>query len=100
VAAVRETIAYNSRESCGKCTPCREGTVRLLDLFDGLRSGSADSGDLDMINDLNDILALGSLCGLGQMAPNPVRALFKNFPEEIQDHMAGRCAAGVCGGGA
>jgi NADH:ubiquinone oxidoreductase subunit F (NADH-binding)/NADH:ubiquinone oxidoreductase subunit E len=100
MAAVRETIAYNSRESCGKCTPCREGTVRLLDLFDGLRTGTADAGDLEVINDLNDILALGSLCGLGQMAPNPVRALFKNFPEQVQEHMAGRCAAGVCGGGA
>jgi NADH:ubiquinone oxidoreductase subunit F (NADH-binding) len=100
VAAVRETIAYNSRESCGKCTPCREGTVRLLNVFDGVRAGTATADALDLMDELNDILALGSLCGLGQMAPNPVRALLKNFPELVQEHMGGRCAAGVCGGGA
>ena len=98
VAAVRELIAYNSRESCGKCTPCREGTVRLLDLFDGVRTGRGVDGSLALIDELNDVLALGSLCGLGQMTPNPVRALQRHFPNQIQEHLAGRCAAGVCGG--
>jgi NADH:ubiquinone oxidoreductase subunit F (NADH-binding)/NADH:ubiquinone oxidoreductase subunit E len=98
VAAVRELVAYNSRESCGKCTPCREGTVRLLNLFDHLRLGQAASDTLETLDDLNDVLALGSLCGLGQMAPNPVRALRRHFPDQIQEHLAGRCAAGVCGG--
>ncbi len=96
VAAVRETIAYNSRESCGKCTPCREGTVRLLSLFDDLRVGN---DTLHSIHDLNDILAFASLCGLGQMTPNPVRALLKHFPDVVREHVGGYCAAGVCGSG-
>jgi NADH:ubiquinone oxidoreductase subunit F (NADH-binding)/NADH:ubiquinone oxidoreductase subunit E len=96
VAAVRESVAYNSRESCGKCTPCREGTIRLLDLFDDLRVGDAPPEALETIDELNDVLAFGSLCGLGQMAPNPVRALLRHFPDTVRGHQAGYCAAGVC----
>jgi NADH:ubiquinone oxidoreductase subunit F (NADH-binding)/NADH:ubiquinone oxidoreductase subunit E len=91
VHAVRELVAYNSRESCGKCTPCREGTVRLLDVFDHL---GADS--MPLIDDLNNVLAYASLCGLGQMAPNPVRALLRHFPTLVQEHLEGRCRVGVC----
>jgi len=96
VHAVRELVAYNSRESCGKCTPCREGTVRMLDLFDNLRTGRAGPDALDAIDDLNDVLQYASLCGLGQMAPNPVRALLRHFPEVVRDHARGHCAAEVC----
>jgi len=99
VAAVRELVAYNARESCGKCTPCREGTVRLLDLFHDICVGAGSSDTLKSIDDLNDVLAYASLCGLGQMAPNPVRALLKHFAEDVGEHLAGHCAAGVCGGG-
>jgi NADH:ubiquinone oxidoreductase subunit F (NADH-binding)/NADH:ubiquinone oxidoreductase subunit E len=91
VDAVRQLVAYNARESCGKCTPCREGTVRLLSEFDHLGAES-----LHTINELNDILAFASLCGLGQMAPNPVRALMKHFPNEVDEHVRGHCAKGVC----
>jgi NADH:ubiquinone oxidoreductase subunit F (NADH-binding)/NADH:ubiquinone oxidoreductase subunit E len=91
VHAVRELIAYNARESCGKCTPCREGTVRLLDAFDHLNPASRE-----VIDELNDVLAFASLCGLGQMAPNPVRALLKHFPETIEQHERGYCATGQC----
>jgi len=91
VDAVRQLVAYNARESCGKCTPCREGTVRLLNEFDHL---GADS--LHTINELNDVLAFASLCGLGQMAPNPVRALMKHFPDEVDEHVRGQCSKGVC----
>ena len=96
VAEVRELIAYNMRESCGKCTPCREGTVRLLDVWDGMRSGQGNGGVLETIDELNDVLAFGSLCGLGQMAPNPVRALLRHFSEDVQEHLGGSCRAGVC----
>ncbi|MGI9146344.1 MAG: NADH-ubiquinone oxidoreductase-F iron-sulfur binding region domain-containing protein, partial [Chloroflexota bacterium] len=96
VAAVRHTVAYNSRESCGKCTPCREGTLRMLGLFDDLRLGAAPPNILDTMAELNDVLAFGSLCGLGQMAPNPVRALLRHFPDSVAEHLAGECAAGVC----
>lgn len=96
VAAVRELVAYNSRESCGKCTPCREGTVRLLNLFEDVQHGRASSDTLPTISDLNDVLALGSLCGLGQMAPNPVRALQRHFAGDVEAHLNGHCPAGVC----
>jgi NADH:ubiquinone oxidoreductase subunit F (NADH-binding)/NADH:ubiquinone oxidoreductase subunit E len=96
VHAVRELVAYNSRESCGKCTPCREGTVRMLDLFDDFRAGRADSRTLPTIEDLNDVLASASLCGLGQMAPNPVRALLRHFPTQVDEHLKGHCRSGVC----
>jgi NADH:ubiquinone oxidoreductase subunit F (NADH-binding)/NADH:ubiquinone oxidoreductase subunit E len=96
VAAVRELVAYNSRESCGKCTPCREGTVRQLALFEALQRGRADADTLLVLEGLNDVLSFGSLCGLGQMAPNPVRALLRHFPEDVQAHLSGRCPVGVC----
>jgi NADH:ubiquinone oxidoreductase subunit F (NADH-binding)/NADH:ubiquinone oxidoreductase subunit E len=91
VDAIRQLVAYNARESCGKCTPCREGTVRLLNEFDHLGAES-----LQTINELNDVLAFASLCGLGQMAPNPVRALMRHFPNEVDEHVRGHCAKGVC----
>jgi NADH:ubiquinone oxidoreductase subunit F (NADH-binding)/NADH:ubiquinone oxidoreductase subunit E len=91
VQAVRELTAYNSRESCGKCTPCREGTVRLLHMFDDL-----PHADLETLSELNDVLAFGSLCGLGQMAPNPIRALLRHFGELMAEHMHGDCRFGAC----
>ncbi len=91
VGAVRELAAYNARESCGKCTPCREGTPRLVSMLRDLRGTS-----LDTLNDLNDVLAFGSLCGLGQMAPNPVRALLRHFAEVVKEHQRGGCRYGVC----
>jgi NADH:ubiquinone oxidoreductase subunit F (NADH-binding) len=96
VAAVRELVAYNSRESCGKCTPCREGTVRQLHLFEDLQHGRASSDTLRTLDDLNDVLTYGSLCGLGQMAPNPVRALLRHFGDDVEAHRNGHCPAGVC----
>jgi NADH:ubiquinone oxidoreductase subunit F (NADH-binding) len=96
VAAVRELVAYNSRESCGKCTPCREGTVRQLNLYEDLQLGRGDDGTLSLLEELNDVLAFGSLCGLGQMAPNPVRALMKHFADDVDAHRNGRCPVGVC----
>jgi NADH:ubiquinone oxidoreductase subunit F (NADH-binding)/NADH:ubiquinone oxidoreductase subunit E len=96
VAAVREMVAYNSRESCGKCTPCREGTVRQLKLFEDLQHGRASDDTLGSLEDLNDVLTFGSLCGLGQMAPNPVRALLRHFADDVAAHRGGHCPAGVC----
>ena len=97
VDLIRGFVAYNAKESCGKCTPCREGTVRLLNLYDGVVQGRASQVDLDLMSELNDVLAFGSLCGLGQMAPNPVRALMRHFGDQVREHMAGECRAGVCG---
>ena len=96
VAAVRETVAYNSRESCGKCTPCREGTVRMLGLFDDMRVGAAPPDVLDTIDELNDVLAFGFAVRPGPDGAQPVRALLRHFPDAVREHQAGHCAAGVC----
>ena len=96
VDMVRGLVAYNARESCGKCTPCREGTVRVLRLFDALVEGTAEASGLATLDYLCDIMAYASLCGLGQMAPNPVRSLMRHFGNEVQEHLGGECRAGEC----
>ena len=97
VQLARYLTLYNRLESCGKCTPCREGTPRLLDLLGGITGGTATPATLDQVNYLNDVLTVASLCGLGQMAPNPIRSLLQHFPEEVRAHLEEhRCTAGVC----
>jgi NADH:ubiquinone oxidoreductase subunit F (NADH-binding) len=79
---VRTLLAFNARESCGKCTPCREGTARLLELLDGVGgAGVADS--LGQLRELADVVQLASLCGLGQAAPLSLRAGLEHFPERL-----------------
>ncbi len=79
---VRTLLAFNARESCGKCTPCREGTARMLELLDGVaRAGVADS--LAELRELADVIQLASLCGLGQAAPLSLRAALEHFPERL-----------------
>jgi NADH:ubiquinone oxidoreductase subunit F (NADH-binding) len=68
----------------------------MLNVFDDLRVGRAGADGLAMLDELNDVLAFASLCGLGQMAPNPVRALLRHFPRQVEAHLHGNCAAGVC----
>lgn len=74
---VYHLTAYNAAESCGKCTPCREGSPRLRDLL------AAASPDVSLMNALEEAMAVASLCGLGQMAPLPYRSLRTHFPEEL-----------------
>ncbi len=79
---VRTLLAFNARESCGKCTPCREGTARMLELLDGVaRAGVADS--IGQLRELADVVQLASLCGLGQAAPLSLRAALEHFPERL-----------------
>jgi NADH-quinone oxidoreductase subunit F len=79
---VRTLLAFNARESCGKCTPCREGTARLLELLDGIpRAGVAES--LVQLRELADVVQLASLCGLGQAAPLSLRAALEHFPQRL-----------------
>ncbi len=77
---VRRLTRFNMRESCGKCTPCREGTVRLIHLLDRLIDGGT-TDDLGELRKLNEIVAGASLCGLGQMAPNPINSALRYFGE-------------------
>ena len=82
---VRRLAAYNANESCSKCTPCREGTKRMLDILDSLSDGRGKDSDLNDLDYLSDVVQFGSLCGLGQMAPGPVRSGLKYFGEEFRD---------------
>ncbi|MCF8036241.1 MAG: NADH-quinone oxidoreductase subunit NuoF [Desulfobacteraceae bacterium] len=86
-------------ESCGKCTPCREGTRRILEILDKIAAGHGTPGDIEILEDLCDVIKTSSLCGLGQTAPNPVLSTLRYFREEYDAHVyekrcpAKRCAA-------
>ncbi|MEE9248753.1 MAG: NADH-ubiquinone oxidoreductase-F iron-sulfur binding region domain-containing protein [Dehalococcoidia bacterium] len=83
VEVVRRLAAYNAEESCSKCTPCREGTKRMLDILDGLAGGRGVASDLDTLEYMSDIVGLGSLCGLGQMAGGPIKSGLAHFKESF-----------------
>lgn len=90
-------LEFTVEESCGKCTPCRVGNKRLLELLDKITDGRATMEDLDKIQDLAAFIKENSLCGLGQTAPNPVLSTLRYFKDEYVDHIQNKhCAAGVC----
>jgi NADH:ubiquinone oxidoreductase subunit F (NADH-binding) len=77
---VRTLLDFNTRESCGKCTPCREGTARLRDLLDGGQPGVGHA-----VTELAEVVRLASLCGLGQAAPLSILSGFQDFPSAFMD---------------
>jgi len=84
-------------ESCGKCIPCRDGTVQMHDLLVKISEGRATPGDLKMLEELCEMVKQTSLCGLGQSAPNPVLSTLRYFRDEYVTHVhESRCPAGVC----
>jgi NADH:ubiquinone oxidoreductase subunit F (NADH-binding) len=83
VDMMRKLAAYNANESCGKCTPCREGTPRMVELVDNLKSGQASVSDLDELRQLAELVNAASLCGLGQAAGNPVLSVLHFFGDEL-----------------
>ncbi len=89
---------FNHNESCAKCTPCREGTLRMMEILDRIVAGEGTREDLDRLEELGEVLQKTSLCGLGQTAPNPVLSTLRYFREEYLEHVEGHCRAGVCEG--
>ncbi|MBO5111581.1 MAG: NADH-quinone oxidoreductase subunit NuoF [Clostridia bacterium] len=90
-------LEFTVDESCGKCTPCRVGTVRLLEILDKITSGNGEMEDLDRLEELANYIKSASLCGLGQTAPNPVLSTLANFRDEYIAHIVDKkCPAGVC----
>jgi bidirectional [NiFe] hydrogenase diaphorase subunit len=84
-------------ESCGKCIPCRVGTVQLYNLLDKITRGEAEMEDLATLERLADMVKSTSLCGLGQSAPNPIFSTLRYFRDEYLSHIEDRiCPAGVC----
>ena len=90
-------LQFTVDESCGKCTPCRIGTRRLLEMFDRITEGKGKLEDLDEMEELCNYIKANSLCGLGQTAPNPVLSTLRYFRDEYIAHVVDkRCPAGVC----
>ncbi len=90
-------LEFTKEESCGKCTPCRIGTTRLLEYLEKITSGQATMKDLDDMEQLCYYIKDNSLCGLGQTAPNPVLSTLRYFRDEYIAHITDKkCPAGVC----
>ena len=90
-------LNFTVDESCGKCTPCRVGTRRLLQYLEKITDGKGEMSDLQNIEDLANHMKSSSLCALGQSAPNPILSTLKYFKDEYIDHIENKhCKAGVC----
>ncbi len=90
-------LKFTVDESCGKCTPCRVGTRRLLEILEKITSGNGTMEDLDRMEKLCNYIKENSLCGLGQTAPNPVLSTYQRFKDEYIAHVVDKkCPAGVC----
>ncbi|MCL4129405.1 UNVERIFIED_CONTAM: hypothetical protein GTU68_012170 [Idotea baltica] len=96
VDIARYFLRFTQKESCGKCTFCRVGTKRLLDIMDRICTGKGRKGDLKQLEELSGMVSAGSLCGLGKTAPNPVLSTLRHFRDEYEAHVNGRCPAGKC----
>ena len=90
-------LEFTVEESCGKCTPCRIGTKRMLEILDKITKGQAKPEDIDRLEELCYYVKANSACGLGQTAPNPVLSTLKYFRDEYDAHIYDKkCPAGVC----
>lgn len=89
-------LSFTQSESCGKCTPCRVGTKRMLEILTRLCNGQGKPGDIEKLEQLSKTVQTQSLCGLGKTAPNPVLTTIKYFRDEFEAHIEGRCPAGKC----
>lgn len=96
VDIARYFLEFTQNQSCGKCTFCRIGTRRLLDILDRICKGQGREGDIENLEHLSLMVKKSSLCGLGKTAPNPVLSTIKYFRDEYQAHIDGRCPAGKC----
>ncbi|MEW5759039.1 MAG: NADH-quinone oxidoreductase subunit NuoF [Candidatus Omnitrophota bacterium] len=99
VNIARFFLEFTQNESCGKCTPCREGTKRMFEILTRITQGKGKEGDIEKLERLGNMIKKSSLCGLGQSAPNPVLSTIKNFREEYIEHINyKKCRAGQCQG--
>ena len=97
VEVARFFMNFIQNESCGKCTFCREGTLQMLNILQRIVDGKGTLEDLDLLVEVGEMVQIGSLCGLGKTAPNPVLSTLENFRDEYVAHIKDkRCPAGVC----
>ena len=97
VDLARYFLNFTSEESCGKCVPCRLGTMQMLEILQDITSGKGKPGDAELLKEIGDAVTKASLCGLGQTAPNPVLTTLRYFADEYRTHIEDRrCPAGIC----
>ena len=96
VDVARYFLTFTCDQSCGKCTFCRVGIRRMLDILNKLCSGKAEMADIDKLEELALNVKKASLCGLGKTAPNPVLTTLKYFRDEYEEHVNGVCKTGTC----
>ena len=96
VEIARYFLEFTQDQSCGKCTFCRIGTRRMLDILEDLCSGKAKEGQITELESLAKHISQASLCQLGRTAPNPVLSTLEHFRQEYHEHIAGKCPAGKC----
>ena len=96
VDVTRFFLSFTQAESCGKCIPCRWGTRQMLDILEDITQGKGRPGDIDLLEELASAVKDGSLCGLGQTAPNPVLTSIRYFRDEYEDHISGKCCPALC----
>jgi ferredoxin len=96
VDIARYFLAFTQDQSCGKCTFCRIGTRKMLDILTRITTGHGKPADLETLEKLAGWTKKGSLCGLGKSAPNPVISTLTYFREEYEAHIEGKCPTGKC----
>ncbi|BDF59092.1 NADH dehydrogenase [Christensenellaceae bacterium] len=97
VEVARFFMNFTQNESCGKCVPCREGTMRMLEILERIVAGKGEEEDLDMLRELADTISKTALCGLGKTAPSPVISTLKYFEDEYLKHVVDKkCPAKNC----
>ena len=97
VEVAKYYIKFLSEESCGKCTPCREGLRRMLEILEGITQGNGKESDIDLLLELGEMMSEAALCALGKTASNPVITTIKYFTDEYMEHIVNKnCPAGVC----
>ena len=96
VDIARFFLEFSVDESCGKCTPCRLGNKKMLEILTRICEGKGKMEDLDELENLAKYVCANSLCGLGQCSPNPVLSTLRYFKDEYIEHINGHCRAGVC----
>ena len=97
VDVARYFLNFTQDESCGKCTPCREGTKRMLEIMNRICNAEGREGDIELLESLAKSIKVSALCALGQTAPNPVLSTLRYFRDEYEAHIKDhKCAAGAC----
>ncbi len=97
IDTIKHFMKFNVEESCGKCTPCREGTTIIYNILDNITKGKSSMEELEKLKHLSKMVSSTSLCGLGQAAPSPIFSALEHFYDEFIDHIINKkCSAGIC----